>query len=391
MSTAWTYRLSCRKGAKVPQSSPVLSQGSPTMDFNPAIPYNELPLLPPKAEIETKAILKKVAMAGRSLAELKGLGATIPDQSILVNSLVLREAKASSEIENIITTNDALYRAFTASSSDVDPATKEVLRYRAALWEGFCEMKKHGLLTTNLFIKLVQTIRENQAGIRAVPGTVIQNTKTGAILYTPPDGEFVIREKLKNLEEYIHADDGTDPLVKIAVIHYQFEAIHPFSDGNGRVGRIINSLYLVARRLLDVPILYLSKHIIDTKNDYYKLLRSVTAKGDWESWVLYVLDAIQTTAVETREKIVAIRKLMNQTLEAGQVKLPARVFSKELIEALFRQPYTKVQHLVDAGIAERKTAAVYLRELEKAGILRSHKSGREVLFLNVKLFQLLSK
>ena len=265
------------------------------------------------------------------------------------------------------------------------------MRYRVALWEGFTEMRKHGLLTTNLFIRLVQTIKENQAGIRAVPGTVIQNTKTGAILYTPPEGESVVREKLKNLEKYIHADDETDPLIKIAVIHYQFEAIHPFSDGNGRVGRIINSLYLVARQLLDVPILYLSKHIIDTKNDYYKLLRAVTAKAEWENWVLYMLDAIQTTAVETREKVVAIRKLMDQTLEAGRVKLPAKMYTKELIELLFRQPYTKVQHVVDAGIAERKTAAVYLRELEKAGILRSHKSGREVLFLNVKLFQLLSK
>jgi Fic family protein len=361
------------------------------MEFNPAIPYDDLPPLPPKPEIETKAVLKKVAMAGRCLAELKGLGSSIPNQSILVNSLVLREAKASSEIENIITTNDALYRAFTASSLNVDPAPKEVLRYRAALWEGFTDMKKHGLLTTNLFIKLVQTIKENQAGIRAVPGTVIQNTRTGAVLYTPPQGESRIREKLKNLEEYIHADDETDPLIKLAVIHYQFEAIHPFSDGNGRVGRIINSLFLIARQLLDEPILYLSKYIIDTKNDYYKHLRAVTTKGEWESWVLYMLDAIQATAVETREKVVAIRKLMNQTLEKGKVNLPAKVYSKELIEALFRQPYTKVQHLVEAGIAERKTAAVYLRELEKAGILRSHKSGREVLFLNVKLFQLLSK
>ena len=361
------------------------------MEFNPAIPYNDLPPLPPKAEIETKAVLRKVAAAGRSLAELKGLGSTIPNQSILVNSLVLREAKASSEIENVVTTNDTLYRAFTASSSAVDPATKEVLRYRVALWEGFNEMKKQGLLTTNLFIKLVQTIKENQAGIRAIPGTVIQDTKTGAILYTPPLGESVIREKLKNLEEYIHAADETDPLVKLSVIHYQFEAIHPFPDGNGRVGRIINSLYLVARGQLDVPILYLSKYIIDNKSEYYRLLRAVTAKGEWEKWVLYMLDAIQETAVETREKVVAIRTLMDHILQAGKAKLPAKVYSKELMEVLFRQPYTKVQHLVDAGIAERKTAAVYLRELEKAGILRSHKSGREVLFLNVKLFQLLSK
>lgn len=213
------------------------------MAFHPKIPYNDLPPLPPRAEIETKAILKKVASAGRSLAELKGLGATIPSPSILVNSLVLREAKASSEIENIVTTNYALYKAFTASSSKVGPATKEVLQYRTALWEGFNELKKRGLLTTNLFMKIVQTIVQNQAGIRVLPGTVIQNAKTGEVLYTPPLGEAVIREKLRNLEEYIHGSDETDPLIKLAIIHYQFEAIHPFSDGNGRTGRIINSLH----------------------------------------------------------------------------------------------------------------------------------------------------
>ena len=361
------------------------------MAFDRKVPYNDLPLLPPRAEIETKAVLKKVASAGRSLAELKGLGATIPNQSILVNSLVLREAKASSEIENIVTTNDALYRAFTASSSKVDPATKEVLQYRTALWEGFNELTKRGLMTTNLFIRMVQTIVQNQAGIRVLPGTVIQNTKRGEVLYTPPLGEGVIREKLKNLEEYIHGDDEADPLIKLAIIHYQFEAIHPFSDGNGRTGRIINSLFLVQRGLLDLPVLYLSRYIIENKNKYYTLLRAVTSKGEWEKWILYVLDGIETTAAETRDKIVSIRNLIDQTLELGRKKLPSKVYSKELIELLFHQPYTKAQMLVDAEIAERKTAAVYLRALEKAGILRSKKSGKEVLFLNVKLFQLLSK
>ncbi len=361
------------------------------MVFNPAIPHNTLPLLPPSAEIETKAVLKKVAAAGRCLAELKGLGATIPNQAILVNSLVLREAKASSEIEDILTTNDALFKAFTASSARVDPATKEVLRYRAALWEGFNELRKHGHLRTDLFVKLVRIIKENQEGIRMLPGTIIQNKRTGAVLYTPPTGESVIREKLKNLEEYMHSPDDTDPLIKLAAIHYQFEAIHPFSDGNGRTGRIINSLFLVSRGLLDMPILYLSKYIIEKKDEYYRLLRAVTSKGEWENWILYMLDAIQMTAVETREKIVSIRQLIDQTLGIGRKKLPGKVYSKELIELLFYQPYTKVQNLVEAGMAERKTAAVYLRELEKAGILRSKKSGKEVLFLNVRLFQLLAK
>ena len=361
------------------------------MAFDPTVPYNNLPPLPPRADIETKAVLKKVVSAGRSLAELKGLGATIPNQSILVNSLVLREAKASSEIENIVTTNDALYRALTASSSKVDPATKEVLQYRTALWEGFNELKKRGLMTTNLFIKTVQTIVQSQAGIRVLPGTVIQNTKTGEVLYTPPLGEGVIREKLRNLEEYIHGSDETDPLIKLAIIHYQFEAIHPFSDGNGRTGRIINSLFLVQKELLDVPVLYLSKYIIENKSKYYTLLRAVTSKGEWEKWILYMLDGIEITAAETRDKIVAIRNLIDQTLEQGKKKLSSNVYSKELIELLFHQPYTKAQMLVDAKIAERKTAAVYLRALEKAGILRSQKSGKEVLFLNLKLFQLLAK
>jgi len=360
------------------------------MAFDPAVPYNSLPLLPPGGEIETKAVLKQVAAAGRSLAELKGLGATIPNQSILVNSLVLREAKASSEIENVVTTNDALFKAFTAGSSDIDPATKEVLRYRAALWEGFSALKKHGLMTTNLFIRLAQVIKESQAGLRVLPGTVIQNTRTGAVLYTPPIGESVIRDKLKNLEEYIHAEDETDPLIKLAIIHYQFEAIHPFSDGNGRTGRIINSLFLVSRGLLDQPVLYLSKYIIENKSEYYRLLHAVTAQGKWEDWILYMLEGIRVTAIETREKIIAIRTLLDRTLEIGRTKLPGKVYSKELIELLFHQPYTKTQNVVDAGIAERKTAAVYLRELEKIGVLRSLKSGKEVLFLNVKLFQLLS-
>jgi Fic family protein len=361
------------------------------MTFNPANPYNDLPLLPPKADVESKKVLKKVVAAGRTLAELKGLGATIPNQSILVNSIVLQEAKASSEIENIVTTNDALFEAFASGSKRIDPATKEVLRYREALWVGYGDLKKRGLLTTNLFVKLVQIIKENSAGIRELPGTVIQNARTGAILYTPPTGEAVIRDKLRNLEEYIHAEDDMDPLIKLAIIHYQFEAIHPFYDGNGRTGRLLNSLYLVAKDLLDLPVLYLSKYIIDRKEEYYRLLRDVTTKGEWDRWILYMLDAVQTTAVETKGRIIAIRDLLSHTLELGRRKLPSKVYSKELVEILFNQPYTKVQMLVDAGIAERKTAAVYLRECEAAGILRGKKVGREVLFLNVGLYRLLSR
>jgi Fic family protein len=361
------------------------------MPFDPLKPYNDLPLLPPREDIETRAVLKKAISAGRALAELKGLGETIPNQSILVNSIILQEAKASSEVENIITTNDALFRAFSAKTSQIDAPTKEVLRYREALWEGFNALRERPLITTNLFVRIVQTIRGNEAGIRNTPGTKVSNAATGEVIFTPPEAEAVIRDKLKNLEEYIHGQDTTDPLVKLAVIHYQFEAIHPFTDGNGRTGRIVNILYLVLKGLLDLPVLYLSKYIIEGKSEYYRLLRSVTRGGEWEPWIMYMLVAVEQTALHTREKILAIRDLMAEALEFAKENLPSRVYSKELIEILFRQPYTKGQFLVDAGIAERKTAASYLKEIENIGILQSRKIGKENLYLNVKLFDILSK
>jgi len=360
------------------------------MAFDPRRPHNDLPLLPPKVDVETKAVLRKAIGAGRALAELKGLGETIPNQAMLINTVILQEAKASSEIENIITTNDALFKAFTAGSGQFDPATKEVLRYREALWEGYNELKKKPVLTMNLFLRIVRTIKQNSAGIRDLPGTVIGNQKTKQIIFTPPEGEAVIREKLKNLEAFIHGDDALDPLVKLALIHYQFEAIHPFFDGNGRTGRIINILYLIREGLLELPVLYLSKAIIDRKAEYYRLLRGVTEHAAWEPWVLYMLEAVEVMAGLTRQRILEIRALMNETLSVARKKLPPHVYSKELIEILFHQPYTKGQFLVDAGIAERKTAAEYLRELEKIGVLKSHKVGRENLYLNVKLFVLLA-
>jgi len=361
------------------------------MAFDPRRPYNDLPLLPPKVDVETKAVLRKAIGTGRALAELKGLGETIPNQAMLINTVILQEAKASSEIENIITTNDALFKAFTAGSGQFDPATKEVLRYREALWEGYNELKRKPVLTTNLFLRIVRTIKQNSAGIRNLPGTVIGNQKTKQIIFTPPEGEAVVREKLKNLEAFIHGDDALDPLVKLALVHYQFEAIHPFFDGNGRTGRIINILFLILHGLLDLPVLYLSKSIIERKSDYYRLLRQVTERGLWEPWILYMLKAVEDTAVFTRERIVAIRALMIETTERARKELPARVYSKELIELLFRQPYTKGQFLVNAGIAKRQTAAEYLQELEKIGILKAHKIGKETLYLNVKLYGLLSR
>jgi Fic family protein len=361
------------------------------MTFLPDKPFNDLPTLPPKAEVETKATLKKAISAGRALAELKGVGETIPNQAILVNSIILQEAKASSEIENIITTHDALFRAFSANTGQIDPATKEVLRYREALWEGFSGLKDRPFLTTNLFIRIVQTIRANKAGIRNTPGTKVANAVTGEVVFTPPEGEAIIRDKLKNLEDYIHAENEVDPLIKLALIHYQFEVIHPFTDGNGRTGRILNILYLTQKHLLDLPVLYLSKYIIERKSNYYRLLRGVTEHKEWEPWILYMLDAVEQTALYTRDKMLAIRALLIKTLEFTKENLPSRAYSKDLIELLFHQPYTKARFLVDAGIAERKTATNYLKELEKIGVLQLQKVGKENLYLNKELFEALSQ
>ena len=361
------------------------------MTFNPNKPYNDLPKLPPKVNLESPRVLKKAIQANRKLAELKGKAGIIPNEAILINSLILKEARASSEIENVVTTNDKLYEAFTAADKNYDPQTKEVLRYRQALWTGFNQLKERPL-STNLFIDLVQTIKQNESGIRKSSGTVIANPDTGNIIYTPPEGHKRIRDLLGNLESFIHhTDDDLDPLIKMAVIHYQFEAIHPFHDGNGRTGRIINILYLVLEELLTLPVLYLSGYIISRKSDYYRLLRTVTEEDDWESWILFMLEAVEKTATETTEKIEAIYELLEQTVQEAKTNLPDRVYSKELIELLFEQPYCKIKFLVDKGIAKRQTAGDYLTELEKIGLLESKKAGREKLYLNTALYNLLSK
>jgi len=308
---------------------------------------------------------------------------------MLVNSIVLQEAKSSSEIENIVTTNDKLFTALSAEDSRVDPQTKEVLRYRQAIWKGV-EWLDENPISADLFIKLMQTIKETGQGIRTEPGTVIANPNTQKIIYWPPEGKELIRNLLENLEHYLYAEDGVDPLIKMAVAHYQFEAIHPFEDGNGRTGRLINILYLIDRGLLNQPVLYLSDAIISKKQEYYKLLRGVTENGEWEPWILFMLEAVEVTSGQTMKRIGEIIALLEKTLGLAREKLPARVYSKELIELLFEQPYCKVKNLVDRGIAKRQTAAEYLRELEEAGILTSKQVGRENLFLNVGLYELLS-
>ena len=358
------------------------------MSFDRNQPYNDLPLLPPAIELETKAVLKQAIAANRVLANLRGLAAQIPNQGVLINSIVLQEARLSSEIENIVTTNDELYRADADADGKTDPHTKEVLRYRQALNFGFRQLKERPL-STNLFIDIVRTIKQVDLGVRRVPNTALKNA-LNEVVYTPPVGEAVIREKLANLEQFIHAQDGLDPLVKMAVMHYQFEAIHPFEDGNGRTGRILNLLYLVEQGLLDIPVLFLSRYIIANKPGYYEGLRGVTERQDWESWILYMLRAVESTAQQTFDQVTRIRLLMEQVREQVQQQAPA-IYSKDLIEAIFQHPYTKIQFLVDANIAKRQTASSYLQTLAGLGVLRSIKQGRERYYINDALFSELVK
>ncbi len=361
------------------------------MPFDRDRPYNDLPLLPPRAELESRVVLKKAISANAALAELKGVGELIPDQTVLIQTLGLQEAKLSSEIENIVTTNDELYRAFVEDGEHANPQTKEVLRYKDALWHGFRAVKERGMpLTTRLFEELFQVIKESQDGVRRLPGTKLANPQ-GEVIYTPPEGEGVIRDKLANLEGFINEDgeDDLDPLVKLAVMHYQFEAIHPFPDGNGRTGRILNILYLVSRGLLDLPVLYLSRYIIEHKNDYYLGLRGVTERGEWEPWVIHMLTAVEQTAALTRDRILRIRRLMHEGGELVRGQAP-NVYSKDLMEVIYRHPYTRIKFLEEAGIAQRKTASTYLRELERLGLLRSVKAGREVYYINDRFLDLLT-
>jgi Fic family protein len=359
------------------------------MKFNRSKPYNQLPPLPPRAEIETRAILKKTILANKSLAKLVGSAGKLPNQSMLINSISLQEARMSSEIENILTTNDNLYQALSSQKRNIDHATNEVLFYQDALWHGYNTVKKKRIITGNLFIELMNIIKQNKSGIRTTSGTTISNPVKGEVVYTPPEGDQVIREKLKNLENYINInDEEVDPLIKMAVIHYQFEAIHPFIDGNGRTGRIINILYLVQNGLLELPILYLSKYIIENKSSYYQKLRGVTENGKWEEWILYLLDAVETTSSFTQRKIDGIVEIMDETGKQIKKQLPD-IYSKELVEIIFQQPYCKRQFITDAGIAQLKTAGNYLTQLEKKGILKSEIVGKEKLYLNKQLIKVL--
>ncbi|MBS1783048.1 MAG: Fic family protein [Bacteroidetes bacterium] len=355
--------------------------------FDKNIPYNDLPLLPPNKDIETKEILRKTISASRALAQLNGTLKNLPNPTLFLDTIYLQEAKASSEVENIITTNDELYKSLVADRKVENSATKEVLSYKEALWLGLEQLKKKPFITTNLCISIVQCIKQNTASIRVTPGTTLSNTKD-EVIYTPPSGEAVIREKLANLEKFINEDDTIDPLIKMALMHYQFEAIHPFADGNGRTGRILLLLYLKLSGLLDTPAIYLSEYIIKNKADYYNSLRSVTEKNDWKNYILYMLDMIEETSNRGLERLGKITSAIDKTTEEIKMTLP-KIYSKDLVEILFRLPYTKRQHLIDENIGNPKTVGNYLIALEENGFLKSVKVGKEKLYLNERLLKIL--
>jgi Fic family protein len=354
-------------------------------------PFNELPLLPPPIEqIETIKVLRQVTKSAIALAELKGLAHTLPNPSILLNAVILKEARASSEIENVITTHDRLYQALSSKGLPIDHATKEVLRYREAMLVGFSMIKKRGFLNTNAIIEIQEILEENNAGLRKLPGTSLKNAATGEVIYTPPDDKEVILNLMKNLEDYINEQDELSLLIKLAVQHYQFESIHPFYDGNGRTGRIINVLYLCLHGMLNSPILYLSDYIIKHKADYYRLLSEVKTKGNWEEWVLFILKAIEETSKQTVDQIAAINDLFFKTQELIREKAD-KLYNKELIELFFEQPYCKIEFLVSRLGMSRVTASKYLKGLEHIGVLQSKKVWKETLYINTALFDLLKK
>ena len=362
------------------------------MVYQKDIPYNSLPKLPPTAELENMKLLKKAISANKALAELRGWLFTQPNPMLLLHAIILQEAKASSEIENVVTTNDELYQALSSpTAASITPSAKEVLHYKEALWYGYTKILDDVPITTNMFIDLFRIIKRRDDGIRKLPGTCLKNS-FGEVVYTPPDNEADIIALLSNLELYLNVDleDDIDPLIKLAVIHYQFECIHPFPDGNGRVGRIVNVLYLIHKKLLTFPILYLSRYIIENKSEYYKSLKNVTENQQWENWILYMLNAIENTAQRTLETIQSIYFAKETMCKEIKEKLP-QIYSKELVEALFEQPYCKIEFLVEKGIAKPQTASKYLKSLLELGMLDLVQKGREKYYINKTLWNILTK
>lgn len=352
-------------------------------------PLSKLPL-PDIQALETRAVLKKTAEAHRFLAELKGVAASIPNEAILINTLGLQEAKDSSAIENIVTTHDALYKANLFTEASTQAATKEVQDYAYALRQGFQRVRQQKVILLRDILSIQQDLEKNCAGLRRLPGTELKNARTGEVIYTPPQHPAEIEALMANLVDYINDDQlcDADPLVKMAIIHHQFESIHPFYDGNGRTGRILNMLYLVAKDLLNLPVLYLSRFIIRHKADYYQHLQQVRETGQWEPWLIYMLDGIIETAQETIKLITEIKQLMHQYKHRMRDELP-KIYQQELLNNLFHHPYTKIEFVMDDLGISRITATKYLEQLVERGFLRKEKIGRGNYYINQPLCTLL--
>ena len=358
-------------------------------NFSPISPYNDLPDLPPEVEIENKTILKKCIQARTALSELKVTGRLIPNQSALINTIPILESKDSSQIENIVTSTDNLFRySFHNLHMAPDAPTKEALRYRAALNKGFNSLNEKPL-SISTAIEVCSIIKGHDVEVRKVPGTILLNSKTNETIYTPPVGEELLQNKLSNWEKFLHNYLEIDPLIRMAVAHYQFEAIHPFTDGNGRTGRILNLLFLISENLLDKPILYLSKFILENRQKYYDFLQQVTHKGKWEQWILFLLEGVIETSNWTINLINQINELIDKTIVYFREELP-KIYSREIVDIIFHQPYCRISNFVDKGIAKRETCSQYLQKMCKAGILKEIKMGKDKVFVNDNFLNLLS-
>jgi Fic family protein len=364
---------------------------SPASGWRPELPYNQLPTLPPDCVLESRTVLKACIEARVALAELKQAAELIPNQTMLINTIPLLEAKDSSEIENIVTTTDQLFRYAHshAGMESADAATREALRYRTALQRGCLSLGERPLCTATA-VEVCRILKGADMDIRRTPGTQLINDRTGEVIYTPPEGESHLRDLLADWERFLHQQTDLDPLVRMAVGHYQFEAIHPFSDGNGRTGRILNILHLIQEGLLGLPILYLSRHVIARKADYYGLLLGVTRDQAWEPWLLFMLQAVAETSRWTTGKIAAIRKLADHTAEHVRLQRP-KIYTRELVDVLFEQPYCRIGNLVEKGIAQRQAASRYLHDLADLGVLSEMRFGKEKLFIHPRLLELLGQ
>lgn len=354
-----------------------------------------IPNLPLPYDLETVAVLKQLNKANKKLAELKGIARTIPNENILISMLALQEARDSSAVENIVTTQDDLYQAGVSDNIRIiNPATKEVLRYREAIFEGFEMVRKNKILSNNVIKKVQEKVKQNNAGFLVSPSKALVNQSDGRVIYTPPQDINEVNEKMSNLEAFINDQElsNLDPLIKMAIIHHQFESIHPFGDGNGRTGRIVNILYLVITDLLDLPILYLSRYITHHKGEYYHLIQAIRDKNtdnakEWEEWILFILKGVEETAGNTIELVKGISQLM---AEYKNVLRPLfdKAYKHELINNLFFHPYTKIEYMQHDMMVQRKTAAKYLDRIVETGLLEKVKKGRENYYINVKLCNL---